>query len=160
LEIAFAETHAAETGATPIAPELSNVDSQVGAPETTGVPLEVIHLIGDAHANRPEGFTVHPKLQQQLDKRVEMSRNGGIDWGSCDLLAFGSPLLEGMQVRLAGHDSSRSTFVQGLAVLHLPSDGQEWLPLAKPSANQRRLFMYASLLSEYAAMACVYGYSV
>lgn len=54
LEIAFAETHAAETGATPIAPDLPPVDEQIGTPEVTGVPLEVIHLIGDAHANKPE----------------------------------------------------------------------------------------------------------
>ncbi|MEE2816081.1 MAG: multifunctional oxoglutarate decarboxylase/oxoglutarate dehydrogenase thiamine pyrophosphate-binding subunit/dihydrolipoyllysine-residue succinyltransferase subunit, partial [Actinomycetota bacterium] len=105
LEIAFAETHAAETGATPIAPDLAQVDEQVGSPEVTGVPLEVIHLIGDAHANKPDGFTVHSKLQQQLDKRVAMSREGGIDWGFGELLAFGSLLVEGTPVRLAGQDS-------------------------------------------------------
>ena len=34
-------------------------------------------LIGDAFVNKPDGFTVHPKLQQLLDKRLDMSRNGG-----------------------------------------------------------------------------------
>ncbi|WCM56406.1 multifunctional oxoglutarate decarboxylase/oxoglutarate dehydrogenase thiamine pyrophosphate-binding subunit/dihydrolipoyllysine-residue succinyltransferase subunit [Microbacterium sp. EF45047] len=160
LEIAFAETHAAETGATPIAPELNRVDEQVGSPETTGVALEVIHLIGDAHANKPEGFTVHPKLQQQLDKRVEMSRNGNIDWGFGELLAFGSLLVEGTPVRLAGQDSRRGTFVQRHAVLHDRNNGQEWLPLTNLSENQARFFVYDSLLSEYAALAFEYGYSV
>ncbi|MBR7539964.1 hypothetical protein KC221_27660, partial [Mycobacterium tuberculosis] len=80
LEIAFAETHAAETGALPISPELPPVDDQVGAPEITGVPNEVIQMIGDAFVNKPEGFTVHPKIQQLLEKRLDMSRNGGIDW--------------------------------------------------------------------------------
>ncbi|WP_424935355.1 MULTISPECIES: multifunctional oxoglutarate decarboxylase/oxoglutarate dehydrogenase thiamine pyrophosphate-binding subunit/dihydrolipoyllysine-residue succinyltransferase subunit [Bacteria] len=160
LEIAFAETHAAETGATPIAPELAPVETQNGEPEVTGVSQDVINLIGDAHANKPEGFTVHPKLQQQLDKRVEMSRKGGIDWGFGELLAFGSLLVEGTPVRLAGQDSRRGTFVQRHAVLHDRANGQEWLPLSNLSENQGRFFVYDSLLSEYAALAFEYGYSV
>lgn len=160
LEIAFAETHAAETGATPIAPDLAPVDDQIGSPEVTGVPVEVIHLVGDAHANRPEGFTVHAKLQQALDKRVDMSRNGGIDWGFGELLAFGSLLVEGTPVRLAGQDSRRGTFVQRHATLHDRTNGQEWLPLSNLSDNQARFFVYDSLLSEYAALGFEYGYSV
>ncbi|MFE6995237.1 multifunctional oxoglutarate decarboxylase/oxoglutarate dehydrogenase thiamine pyrophosphate-binding subunit/dihydrolipoyllysine-residue succinyltransferase subunit [Microbacterium sp. NPDC057659] len=160
LEIAFAETHAAETGATPIAPELTPVDDRVGAPEVTGVSEEIIRLIGDAHANKPEGFTVHPKLQQALDKRVEMSRSGNIDWGFGELLAFGSLLLEGTPVRLAGQDSRRGTFVQRHAVLHDRKNGQEWLPLTNLSDSQGRFFVYDSLLSEYAALGFEYGYSV
>src|SRR5690606_9860594 len=160
LEVAFAETHAAETGATPIAPDLMPVDGQIGSPDVTGVPLEVIHLIGDAHANKPDGFTVHSKLQQQLDKRVTMSREGGIDWGFGELLAFGSLLVEGTPVRLAGQDSRRGTFVQRHAVLHDRNNGQEWLPLTNLSDSQGRFFVYDSLLSEYAALAFEYGYSV
>ncbi|MGF2948440.1 multifunctional oxoglutarate decarboxylase/oxoglutarate dehydrogenase thiamine pyrophosphate-binding subunit/dihydrolipoyllysine-residue succinyltransferase subunit [Microbacterium alcoholitolerans] len=160
LEIAFAETHAVETGATPIAPELSPVGEQVGSPEVTGVPLEVVHLIGDAHANKPDGFTVHSKLQQQLEKRVKMSREGNIDWGFGELLAFGSLLVEGTPVRLAGQDSRRGTFVQRHAVLHDRANGQEWLPLSNLSDSQGRFFVYDSLLSEYAALGFEYGYSV
>jgi 2-oxoglutarate dehydrogenase E1 component len=61
LEIAFAETHAAETGATGIvSPPSGGVEQAVGEPETTGVAVEVVHQIGDAFVNKPEGFTVHP----------------------------------------------------------------------------------------------------
>ncbi|GAA1530073.1 2-oxoglutarate dehydrogenase E1 component [Microbacterium ginsengiterrae] len=160
LEVAFAETHAAETGATPIAPDLSPVDEIVGEPDVTGVSSEVIALIGEAFANKPEGFSVHPKIQQLLDKRVEMTRNGGIDWGFGELLAFGSLLAEGTTVRLAGQDSRRGTFVQRHAVMHDRTNGQEWLPLSNLSEKQGRFFVYDSLLSEYAAMGYEYGYSV
>ncbi len=163
LEIAFAETHAAETGATPIAVQTAAPapdDEPVGSPDVTGVATEVIQLIGDAHANKPDGFTVHSKLQQQLDKRVEMSRNGNIDWGFGELLAFGSLLVEGTPVRLAGQDSRRGTFVQRHAVLHDRQNGQEWLPLANLADGQGRFFVYDSLLSEYAALGFEYGYSV
>ncbi|MDT0143998.1 multifunctional oxoglutarate decarboxylase/oxoglutarate dehydrogenase thiamine pyrophosphate-binding subunit/dihydrolipoyllysine-residue succinyltransferase subunit [Microbacterium sp. PRC9] len=160
LEIAFAETHAAETGSSPIlVPEAGDVPA-AGEPATTGVSREMVNLIGDTFVNKPNGFTVHAKLQQLLDKRLDMSRNGSIDWGFGELLAFGSLLLEKTNVRLAGQDSRRGTFVQRHAVLHDRANGQEWIPLTNLSEDQGRFYVYDSLLSEYAAMAFEYGYSV
>jgi 2-oxoglutarate dehydrogenase E1 component len=162
LEIAFAETHAAETGSSPVVvPDAdATAGPAAGEPDTTGVSREMISLIGDTFVNKPEGFTVHNKLQQLLDKRLDMSRNGSIDWGFGELLAFGSLLLEKTNVRLAGQDSRRGTFVQRHAVLHDRSNGQEWIPLTNLSEDQGRFYVYDSLLSEYAAMAFEYGYSV
>ncbi|WP_176714730.1 multifunctional oxoglutarate decarboxylase/oxoglutarate dehydrogenase thiamine pyrophosphate-binding subunit/dihydrolipoyllysine-residue succinyltransferase subunit [Leifsonia xyli] len=169
LERAFMETHAAQTNSTPVIaqdggeleqPIAQQNDDNVGEPETTAVSEQVIHLIGDAFNNPPAGFSVHPKLQQLLSKRGDMSRNGSVDWGFGELLALGSLLLEGTPVRLAGQDARRGTFVQRHAVLHDRANGQEWLPLANLSDNQAKLWIYDSLLSEYAAMGFEYGYSV
>jgi 2-oxoglutarate decarboxylase len=170
LERAFAETHAAQTGSMPIVSvEAASIDldssgqpadESAGQPTSTGVDESVIHLIGDAHENLPAGFTVHPKLQALLKKRVEMSRTGQIDWGFGELLAVGSLLLEGTPVRMAGQDTRRGTFVQRHAVFHDRENGQEWLPLANLSEGQGRFWIYDSLLSEYAAMGFEYGYSV
>jgi multifunctional 2-oxoglutarate metabolism enzyme len=163
LERAFAETHAAQTNSIPIVTEEGTASAPVeavGEPVTTGVAESVIHFIGDAHDNPPAGFSVHPKLQALLKKRVEMSRTGGIDWGFGELLAVGSLLLEGTKVRMAGQDTRRGTFVQRHAVFHDRVNGQEWLPLANLSEQQGRLWIYDSLLSEYAAMGFEYGYSV
>jgi len=160
LEIAFAETHAAQTGAQGIVSTTALVEPAVGEPDTTGVSADVVQAIGNAFVNKPDGFTVHAKLQQLLDKRADMSRNGGIDWAFGELLAFGSVLMEGTPVRLAGQDSRRGTFVQRHAMFHDRSNGQEWYPLANLSENQGRLWIYDSLLSEYAAMGFEYGYSV
>lgn len=160
LEVAFAETHAAETGSTGIVTSTGSIDVAVGEPDTTGVSTDVVHQIGDAFVNRPEGFTVHTKLQQLLDKRHDMSRSGGIDWAFGELLAFGSLLMEGTNVRLAGQDARRGTFVQRHSVMHDRANGQEWLPLANLGEGQGRFYVYDSLLSEYAAMGFEYGYSV
>ena len=122
--------------------------------------VAVVNQVGDAFVNKPEGFTVHQKLQQLLDKRLDMSRNGSVDWAFGELLAFGSLLMEGTNVRLAGQDARRGTFVQRHAVFHDRANGQEWLPLANLGDNQGRFYVYDSLLSEYAAMAFEYGYSV
>ncbi len=95
LEVAFADTHEAETGTNPVVTVDASDEPAVGAPETTGVSREVVQHIGDAFVNKPDGFTVHTKLQQLLDKRLDMSRNGNIDWAFGELLAFGSVLMEG-----------------------------------------------------------------
>ncbi|RIX31001.1 multifunctional oxoglutarate decarboxylase/oxoglutarate dehydrogenase thiamine pyrophosphate-binding subunit/dihydrolipoyllysine-residue succinyltransferase subunit [Amnibacterium setariae] len=173
LEQAFAETHEAQTASIPvIAPEpdadsdrvadleMPSAQRDEGAPEGRTVDAGVLQRIGDRFANPPEGFTVHPKLQQLLAKRAEMTRSGGIDWAWGELLAFGTLLLEGTPVRIAGQDSGRGTFVQRHAVLHDRETGAEWTPLAHLSDDQAPLWIYDSLLSEYAALAFEYGYSV
>ena len=121
---------------------------------------EVVELIGNAHSNLPPNFNVHPKLQQLLAKRLEMSREGGIDWGFGELLALGSLLVEGVNIRMSGQDTRRGTFVQRHAVFHDRENGQEWMPLRNLTANQAKFYIYDSLLSEYAAMGFEYGYSV
>ncbi|GAA3548666.1 multifunctional oxoglutarate decarboxylase/oxoglutarate dehydrogenase thiamine pyrophosphate-binding subunit/dihydrolipoyllysine-residue succinyltransferase subunit [Kribbella ginsengisoli] len=149
LDQAFAETH--ETAGIE---STQVVDVQAGT--APAVSEDMIRAIGDAFANLPAGFTVHPKLGQLLAKRQEMSKAGGVDWAFGELLAFGSLLQEGTPIRLAGQDSRRGTFVQRHAVLHDRVTGQEWVPLEKLGAFSA----YDSLLSEYAAMGFEYGYSV
>ncbi|WP_200811546.1 multifunctional oxoglutarate decarboxylase/oxoglutarate dehydrogenase thiamine pyrophosphate-binding subunit/dihydrolipoyllysine-residue succinyltransferase subunit [Okibacterium fritillariae] len=160
LERAFQETHAAQTSSIPVIVQEQDDDGYSGEPDETGVKQSVIEHIGDAFNNAPEGFTVHPKLKQLLQKRFEMSRNGKVDWAFGELLALGSLLLEGTPVRMSGQDSRRGTFVQRHAVLHDRLNGQEWLPLANLSDDQARFWIYDSLLSEYAVMGFEYGYSV
>ena len=127
---------------------------------TSAVPRDVVERIGDAQVAWPESFTVHPKLQAMLSKRREATREGGIDWGLGELIALGSLLMEGVPIRLAGEDARRATFAQRHAVLHDHTSGQEWTPLSFLTPDQAPLEIYDSLLSEYAALAFEYGYSV
>ncbi|MEW1806083.1 multifunctional oxoglutarate decarboxylase/oxoglutarate dehydrogenase thiamine pyrophosphate-binding subunit/dihydrolipoyllysine-residue succinyltransferase subunit [Pseudarthrobacter sp. NPDC080039] len=172
LERVFAETHAAQTSPIPIVtadsaavsdierPMAQQSDAGVSAPSSTAISADTLARIGKAHVEIPDGFTVHPKLKQLLEKREQMSREGGIDWGFGEIAAFGSLIMEGVPVRLAGQDSRRGTFVQRHAVFHDRANGKEWLPLGNLSDNQAKLWIYDSLLSEYAAMGFEYGYSV
>ena len=144
LERVFAETHAAQTSPIPIItadsaavsdlerPMAQQSDSGVSAPVSTAISAETLARIGKAHTDIPEGFTVHAKLKQLLEKREAMSREGGIDWGFGELAAFGSLIMEGVPVRLAGQDSRRGTFVQRHAVFHDRANGDEWLPAVPP----------------------------
>jgi 2-oxoglutarate dehydrogenase E1 component len=129
-------------------------------PRATAVDPAVLKRIGDAYVSPPDGFTVHPKLQPLLERRAAMVTEGGIDWGFGELLAFGSLLMEGVPVRMAGQDSRRGTFVQRHAVLTDKVTGAEWTPLANLTDDQAKFWIYDSLLSEFAAMGFEYGYSV
>jgi len=164
LEQAFVEVHEAMGSPVEIAQRPVGIGTTASdKPELThptAVSEDVIAAIGLAHANKPDGFTVHPKLQQLIQKRIEMTQQGGIDWGFGELLAFGSLLVEGVPVRLVGQDSRRGTFVQRHAVFHDRENGQEWLPLRFISENQAKFSVYDSLLSEFAALGFEYGYSV
>ncbi len=126
----------------------------------TGVEHSELVHIGETFASPPEGFTIHPKLGQLMDRRAQMVRDGGIDWPMAELLAFGTLLKEGTPVRIAGQDTRRGTFVQRHAVLIDKNDGEEWTPLLYLGEGQARFWIYDSLLSEYAAMGFEYGYSV
>ncbi|MDO5720524.1 MAG: multifunctional oxoglutarate decarboxylase/oxoglutarate dehydrogenase thiamine pyrophosphate-binding subunit/dihydrolipoyllysine-residue succinyltransferase subunit [Actinomycetaceae bacterium] len=124
------------------------------------IPRDVVERIGDAHMAVPEGFTPHPKMLQLLKKRQQMSREGNIDWGFGELLAFGSLLMEGTPVRMSGQDARRATFVQRHATLHDHNNGREWTPLDYLVEEQPEFDIHDSSLSEYAPMAFEYGYSV
>ena len=126
----------------------------------TAISREVLKRIADVHVSAPEGFTVHPKVKPQLDRRAGAITDGPIDWGTGEILAFGSLLLEGRPVRLAGQDSRRGTFVQRFATVIDRNDAREWTPLANLSEDQASFYVYDSLLSEYAALGFEYGYSV
>lgn len=141
-------------------PTAQATDQATRAATDTAVPAEELQHIGDSFINMPEGFTVHPKLRQAMEKRAQSVRDGGIDWATGELLAFGTLLKEGTPVRLAGQDSRRGTFVQRHAVLIDKITAEEWTPLLYLGEGQARFWVYDSLLSEFAAMGFEYGYSV
>ncbi|HEY0888356.1 MAG TPA: multifunctional oxoglutarate decarboxylase/oxoglutarate dehydrogenase thiamine pyrophosphate-binding subunit/dihydrolipoyllysine-residue succinyltransferase subunit [Nocardioides sp.] len=126
----------------------------------TAISPEVMKRIADAYVTPPSGFTVHPKVMPQLQRRATSITEGNIDWGTGEILAFGSLLMEGRPVRLAGQDSRRGTFVQRFATIIDRHNADEWTPLSNLSEDQSKFYVYDSLLSEYAALGFEYGYSV
>jgi 2-oxoglutarate dehydrogenase E1 component len=130
-----------------------------GPPPPTAITDEVMKRIGESQVAMPEGFTVHPRLLPQLEKRAQMVTQGDIDWAFAETLAIGSLLLDGRPVRLAGQDTRRGTFGQRHSVIVDRRTGAEYTPLANLSDDQAPFYVYDSLLSEYAAMGFEYGYS-
>jgi multifunctional 2-oxoglutarate metabolism enzyme len=122
--------------------------------------METLKKIADAHTTFPSGFTVHPKVMPQLQRRAAAITQGPIDWATAEILALGSLLLEGRTVRLTGQDTRRGTFVQRFAAIVDRKTGESWVPLKQLDEAQGKFHVFDSLLSEYAAMGFEYGYSV
>ncbi|MCB4207197.1 multifunctional oxoglutarate decarboxylase/oxoglutarate dehydrogenase thiamine pyrophosphate-binding subunit/dihydrolipoyllysine-residue succinyltransferase subunit [Arthrobacter sp. UM1] len=160
LEKVFAETHAAQTEALPAVKQAEPSNDDAIEQVSTAISKDTLAQIGEAHVDFPEGFTVHNKIKQMLEKRAQMSREGGIDWGFAEIAAFASLTMQGVRVRVAGQDSRRGTFVQRHAVIHDRANGNEWYPIEKVTADAADFEIYDSLLSEYAALGFEFGYSV
>ncbi|GEP34521.1 alpha-ketoglutarate decarboxylase [Nocardioides szechwanensis] len=134
-------------------------DKPAGDTETA-IPMEALKRIADAYVTPPDGFTVHPKVMPQLQRRATAITEGPIDWGTGEILAFGALLMDGRPVRLAGQDSRRGTFVSRFATIIDRKNADEWTPLSSLTEDQGKFYVYDSLLSEYAALGFEYGYSV
>ena len=134
--------------------------SKAAAKHGTAITIEILKRIADAHTTFPDGFTVHPKVMPQLQRRAAAITQGPIDWATGEILALGSLLMEGRTVRLTGQDSRRGTFVQRFASIVDRVTGESWVPLKHLDDEQGKFHIFDSLLSEYAAMGFEYGYSV
>jgi multifunctional 2-oxoglutarate metabolism enzyme len=159
LERVFVETREAARSPLPAAVQ----DQPAIEPEVTletSITEECVKRIVESQVNLPEGFNVHQRVRPALQRRASMVQDGSIDWAMGETIAFGSLLVEGHPVRLAGQDSRRGTFVQRHHVIVDRRTGEEYTPLAHLSEDQAKYTVYDSLLSEFAAVGFEYGYSV
>ncbi len=164
LERAFTETRDAvgrPAGPGAVAPQPPTAEQSAGPEEIpTAITAETVKQIIDTQLNLPSGFTVHPRLLPQIQRRAAMVEHDEIDWATGELLAFGSVLIDGHTVRLVGQDSRRGTFGQRHVVLVDRHTGAEHTPLRAFNSASARFHAYDSLLSEFAAVGFEYGYSV
>jgi multifunctional 2-oxoglutarate metabolism enzyme len=169
LEDVFQQTREAigeQESFTPTSAEVEREGTKALRPQTpatdvqTAITEDQVRLVVDSQLTMPEGFHVHPRLKTQLNRRAQMVQDGTIDWGMGEALAIGSLVNEGRWVRLAGQDSRRGTFGHRHAVIVDKTTGWQYKPLKHCYAHGGRLFVYDSLLSEFAAMGFEYGYSV
>ncbi|MBA3956970.1 MAG: 2-oxoglutarate dehydrogenase E1 component [Parachlamydiaceae bacterium] len=128
----------------------------------TKVPQETLVAIAQRISTVPEGFTIHPKLNNLVQERLSMIQEGNkpIDWGMAELLAYGSILWDGKDVRLSGQDCRRGTFSHRHAVWVDQAKEQTYIPLSNLKEGQGRFDVINSPLSEYAVLGFEYGYSV
>ncbi len=151
------------------ATEVGTVDQPTGeyqldrtpSPEVkTAVSAERLRILNSELLRTPDGFTVHPKLVKQLERRAEaLGPDGGIDWAHAESLAFASLLSEGTPIRLTGQDVERGTFSQRHAVLHDAKTGQTICPIQSLPGALAPFELHNSPLSEVACLGFEYGYS-
>ena len=134
-------------------------DSSAGAP-VTAVPAALLRELNAELLRVPDGFTVHPKLARQLERRVEALDEGGIEWGQAEALAYGSLVHDGIPIRLTGQDTERGTFSHRHLVLHDLHTGATHVPMQHLDGAAAAFEIANSPLSEFACLGFEYGYSV
>ncbi|MCB9256641.1 MAG: 2-oxoglutarate dehydrogenase E1 component [Chitinophagales bacterium] len=114
-----------------------------------------------ALSSYPEGFNPLSKVEKYLENRREvMQENKTVDWAAAELMAYGSILLDGSDVRMSGQDVKRGTFSHRHAVISDEKNGNEYNRLSNIDKKQGQFRIYNSHLSEYAVLGFEYGYSL
>src|SRR2546426_6331946 len=135
-----------------------------GAPEPrTAVTAELLTKLNDELLAVPDGFTVHPKLLKQLERRRDsLTSKEGIEWAHAEALAFASLLVDGggTPIRLSGQGTERGTFSQRHLVLHDIQTGKRHAPIQHLPDAKSPFELHNSPLSEYACLGFEYGYAV
>jgi 2-oxoglutarate dehydrogenase E1 component len=126
----------------------------------TGLSREELASIGEKLAQYPSDFHIHPKVKKLLEQRAEMAHGKRpLDYGMAEALAFGSLVLNGTPIRLAGQDSRRGTFNHRHSALIDIENEKEFVPLCHLGPNQARVEIYNTELSEQAVLGFEYGFS-
>jgi 2-oxoglutarate dehydrogenase E1 component len=144
------------TGATTSTGEL---DRSASPPVDTAVPGDRLRGLNEALLEVPESFTIHRKLRKPLSRRVDALREGGIEFGHAEALAFASLLTDGVHIRLTGQDTERGTFSHRHLVLHDEKTGLPYCPMQNLEEARAPFEVYNSPLSEIACLGFEYGYS-
>lgn len=122
----------------------------------TGYVKEKLIGICNASTKIPEGFKVHPILARTYQARNESVNTDKIDWATAEILAFGSLMQQGYNIRLCGEDSIRGTFSQRQIGVYC----QDTEKFAIPLASLGKLTVVNSILSELGVVGFEYGYSL
>ena len=127
----------------------------------TAIAPETLSEIGTALTTAPENFAMHRTVTRLLEAKKKMFESGkGFDWATAEALAFGSLVLEGYPVRLAGQDSTRGTFSQRHSGYIDQTNEERYYPLNNIREGQAHYEVIDSMLSEYAVLGFEYGYSL
>jgi len=109
----------------------------------------------------PKGVKFLRKAERILDGRAQMVFElDALDWGMAEMLAYGSLLQEGFNVRISGQDVERGTFSHRHAILR-DEISEERINLLNTNPNNKgEMYIYNSFLSEYGVLGFDYGYAM
>ncbi|UOX35206.1 2-oxoglutarate dehydrogenase E1 component [Flavobacterium sediminilitoris] len=83
-----------------------------------------------------------------------------LDWAMGELLAYGSLIKEGFDVRISGQDVERGTFSHRHAVVKVEDSEEEVILLNNIKDKKGEFYVYNSHLSEYGVVGFEYGYAL
>ena len=148
-------------------PELAWKSLRKATPEdfdkspVTAISEAAFKKIFDALMTWPADFKPLKKVEKIIQDKVKLhNEEGKIDWATGELLAYGSLLLDGNDVRMSGQDVRRGTFSHRHAVLRDEETDKSYSRLSRLEGAKGEFRIYNSLLSEYGVLGFEYGYAM
>jgi len=128
----------------------------------TGAKKTDIKKVIQALLTYPEDdFNAIRKVERLLkNARKLLIDQKQVDWGAAELIAYGTLLLEGTNIRMSGQDVKRGTFSHRHSVFTDSTDSNEYYRLSHIDKKQAQFKIYNSLLSEFAVLGFEFGYSL
>jgi 2-oxoglutarate dehydrogenase E1 component len=127
----------------------------------TAITDENFTKVFQAMMNLPADFKPLRKIEKIIQDKVKLfETENKLDWASGELMAYGSLLVDGNDVRMSGQDIRRGTFSHRHAVLRDENNDSAYNRLSRIPGATGQYRIFNSLLSEYAVMGFEYGYSL
>ncbi|MFC4738648.1 2-oxoglutarate dehydrogenase E1 component [Flavobacterium ponti] len=109
----------------------------------------------------PEDKKFISKIKKIINDRKNMYfESDNLDWAMGELLAYGSLVTEGYDVRITGQDVERGTFSHRHAVVKVEESEEEVILIDKIKDKKGNFYIYNSHLSEYGVVGYEYGYAL
>jgi 2-oxoglutarate dehydrogenase E1 component len=109
----------------------------------------------------PSGKKFFKKITRLIGDRKKMAfEKNALDWGMAEMMAYGTLLQDGFNIRISGEDVERGTFSHRHAIIKIEDSEEEVCLLDNIPESKGRFAIYNSHLSEYAVLGFDYGYAM
>jgi 2-oxoglutarate dehydrogenase E1 component len=127
----------------------------------TAISAENFKIVFDAIMKWPADFKPLRKVEKIVQDKIRLfETEHKVDWATGELMAYGSLLLDGKDVRMSGQDVKRGTFSHRHATLRDENTDQPYNRLSRIPGAKGEFRIYNSLLSEYGVLGFEYGYAL
>lgn len=128
---------------------------------STAISEETFKTVFESLMSWPADFKPLRKVEKLLQDKIKLFNDEQkIDWATGELLAYGTLLVDGKDVRMSGQDVKRGTFSHRHAVLRDEQTDKAYSRLSRIPNAKGQFRIYNSLLSEYGVLGFEYGYSL
>ena len=144
--------------------EIGKLDDILAEVDTT-YDVKKLDKIAEGITQLPDGKKFIRKIERIIADRKaryfdkEYKNFNQLDWAMGELLAYGSLMEEGFDVRISGQDVERGTFSHRHAIVKT-ENGDEEINLHNTLGLAGYFHIYNSLLSEYGVVGFDYGYAM
>ncbi len=127
----------------------------------TAINDEVFTKVFEAMMKWPSDFKPLRKVEKIIQDKIKLFESEQkLDWASGELLAYGSLLADGHDVRMSGQDVCRGTFSHRHAVLRDENTDADYNRLSEIPGAEGKYRIFNSFLSEYGVLGFEYGYGL